>query len=145
MRFIRVATKNTKIYIEQLSLFSVVNFPNADCTSISSSTTTGTCYTSSECTSRSGSASGSCAAGFGVCCVITSSTCGSTVSNNVTYIRNPGYPSSVTPTSTGTCTTTIRKVSDDICQLRKVVGKYLTHNLFTSNNILLLSDLTLKQ
>merc|ERR1711997_400253 len=103
---------------KQFSLFSVVQFPNEDCTSTSSSTTTGTCYTSSECASRSGAASGTCAAGFGVCCVISTSTCGASVSTNNTYIRNPGYPSSYTPTWAGTCTTTIRKVSDNICQLR---------------------------
>merc|ERR1712241_1147558 len=103
---------------KQLSLFSVVQFPNDVCTSTASSTTIGTCYTSSECTSRSGGAEGSCAAGFGVCCVISTSTCGSTVSTNNTYIRNPGYPSSWTPTTTGTCTNTIKKMSDDICQLR---------------------------
>ena len=97
----------------------MVQFPNDACTS-STADTTGTCYTSSECNSRSGTSSGTCAAGFGVCCVITTSTCGATVSTNITYIRNPGYPSSITPTSTGsTCTTTIRKVSDNICQLRK--------------------------
>ena len=96
----------------------MVQFPNDACTS-STADTTGTCYTSSECNSRSGTSSGTCAAGFGVCCVITTSTCGATVSTNITYIRNPGYPSSITPTSTGSCTTTIRKVSDNICQLRK--------------------------
>ena len=142
--------------------------------------------------SRSGSASGSCAAGFGVCCVSTSSTCGASVSTNITYIRNrlvhslrylvllpyrqserqsvvypkapgtvgckgflelclhgilkiaglfsimnlhlckswtwsewtslmrnPGYPSSYTPTATGTCSVTVRKTSDNICQLRE--------------------------
>ena len=105
--------------LEQFSLFSVVQFPNDDCTSSSSSTTTGTCYTSSECSSRSGSSDGSCAAGFGVCCVISTSTCGATVSSNNTYIRNPGYPSSYTPTSTGSCTVTVKKMSADICQLRK--------------------------
>merc|ERR1739838_445363 len=35
-----------------------------------------------------------------------------------TYIRNPNYPSSYTPTSAGTCSYTINKVSDDVCQLR---------------------------
>merc|ERR1712183_113470 len=103
---------------KQFSLFSVVQFPNDECTSSTSTTTIGTCYTSSECTSRSGSASGTCAAGFGVCCVSSTSTCGASVSTNITYIRNPGYPSSVTPTSTGTCSFTISKVSDNICQLR---------------------------
>merc|ERR1719410_1958667 len=83
---------------KQFSLFSVVQFPNDECTSGSSSTTNGTCYTSSECGSRGGAASGTCAAGFGVCCVIS--------------------PSTYTPTTGGTCVFTINKVSDDICQLR---------------------------
>ena len=95
----------------------MVQFPNDECTSSSSSTTNGTCYTSSECGSRGGAASGSCAAGFGVCCVISSTTCDSTISTNTTYIRNPGYPSTYTATA-GTCKYTIGKVSDDICQLR---------------------------
>ena len=107
--------------LEQLPLFSVVHFPNEECTSSSSNTTIGTCFTSSECTSKSGIPSGGCAAGFGVCCVISTSTCSSEVSSNITYIRNPGYPSSITPTTTGTCSFTINKVSDDVCQLRKVL------------------------
>merc|ERR1712107_569334 len=100
------------------SLFSIVQFPNQQCTGSSSSTTYGTCYTSSECTSKGGSADGNCAAGFGVCCVITTSTCSSTITTNTTYIRNPNYPSSYTPSSTGSCTFTVNKVLDDVCQLR---------------------------
>ena len=105
-------------FSEQFSLFSIVQFPNQQCTATSSSTTYGTCFTSSECSSKGGGSDGSCAAGFGVCCVISSSTCGSTISTNTTYIRNPGYPSSYTVSSAGTCKYTINKVSDDICQLR---------------------------
>ena len=104
---------------EQFSLFSIVQFPNDECTSSSSSTTLGTCLTSSECANNGGSADGSCASGFGVCCVISTSTCGASVSTNLTYIRNPGYPGTYTPTSTGTCTFTIYKASGDICQLRE--------------------------
>jgi len=104
--------------LKQLSLFSVVQFPNDECTSSSDSTTMGTCLTSSECTSRSGTASGTCAAGFGVCCVVSTNTCGASLSSNITYIRNPGYPSSYTPSSAGTCSFTINKAADDICQLR---------------------------
>merc|ERR1719393_53491 len=100
------------------SLFSIVQFPNQQCTASSSSSTYGTCYTSSECTSKGGSSDGNCAAGFGVCCVITTSTCSTTISTNTTYIRNPNYPSSYTPSSTGSCAYTISKISDDICQLR---------------------------
>merc|ERR1712113_1286908 len=97
---------------------SIVQFPNLRCTSSTSSTTYGTCITSSECSSRSGSADGNCAAGFGVCCIVSTSTCGDTVSTNTTYIRNPGYPSTYTPSSTGSCAFTISKISSDICQLR---------------------------
>jgi|ERR1712037_157077 len=100
------------------SLFSIVQFPNQQCTGASSSTTYGTCYTSSECSAKGGSADGNCAAGFGVCCVIYTTTCGTAISTNTTYIRNPGYPSSYTASSAGTCTFTFNKVSDDICQLR---------------------------
>lgn len=46
------------------------------------------------------------------------SACGSTLSANTSYIRNPGYPASYTPTSVGTCTYTINKANDDVCQLR---------------------------
>ena len=105
--------------IEQLPLFSIVHFPNEECSSSSSSTRLGTCYTSSECSSKSGTASGSCALGFGVCCVISTSTCGSSVSTNTTYISNPGYPNSITPASTGSCSFTINKAFDDVCQLRE--------------------------
>ena len=103
---------------ETLSLFSIVQFPNQQCTGASSSSTYGTCYTSSECSAKGGSADGNCAAGFGVCCVIYSSTCGTSISTNTTYIRNPGYPSSYTPSSAGSCTFSISKASDDVCQLR---------------------------
>merc|ERR1712048_542281 len=103
---------------KDFSLFSIVQFPNQQCTGSSSTSTYGTCYTSSECTTKGGSADGNCAAGFGVCCVITTSTCSSTISTNTTYIRNPNYPSSYTATSAGTCAYTVSKVSDDICQLR---------------------------
>merc|ERR1712241_1300322 len=59
---------------KQLSLFSVVQFPNDECVSTTSSITTmGTCLTASERTNRAGASSGTCAAGFGVCCVVLTS------------------------------------------------------------------------
>merc|ERR1712106_147116 len=100
------------------SLFSIVQFPDAGCTGSSSSTTFGTCYTATECSAAGGSADGNCAAGFGVCCLITTNTCGAMISTNTTYIRNPGYPSSYTPSSTGNCNFAINKSAADICQLR---------------------------
>ncbi|XP_023330808.1 uncharacterized protein LOC111703166 [Eurytemora carolleeae] len=104
--------RNEKI----LSLFSIVNFPNLECNSLSASFAIGTCYATSECESKGGTTSGSCAAGFGVCCLFSKSACSSTVTNNVSYITNPGFPS--TYNTAGTCTYTINKVSSDICQLR---------------------------
>jgi len=102
----------------QMSLFAIVSFPNQVCTTQSTTTPAGTCQTASECSAAGGQTSGNCAAGFGVCCVVDVSTCSSTIDKNNTYIQNPGFPSSYTPSSTGTCVYTIKKCSDDICQLR---------------------------
>lgn len=100
-----------------ISLFSVVQFPNQVCTTQVGTSIYGTCLTSSECTTAGGSSSGTCAAGFGVCCYISTSTCSTTIQKNNTYITNPSYPSSYTP-ALGSCTFTISKINDDICQLR---------------------------
>merc|ERR1712012_1023881 len=86
-----------------LSLFSVVSFPNNECTASSSSTSEqvlGICFSSTECTGKGGKADGNCASGFGVCCTFELSACSSTVSNNLTYIQNPSYP---TAESSGEC------------------------------------------
>ena len=40
-----------------------------------------------ECSELGGSSAGSCASGFGVCCLFATSTCGSTVSHNCSYVR----------------------------------------------------------
>jgi len=76
----------------------------------------GTCFTTQECMDRQGSASGSCAAGFGVCCVFLASTCGSTVKENCTYVRNPGFPASTS--GLATCTYNILKSDPEVCTLR---------------------------
>ena len=52
--------------------------------------------------------------------VVTTSTCSSSISTNTTYIRNPNYPSSYTPSSAGTCSYTINKVSSMSCSERAV-------------------------
>ena len=63
-------------------VFNVVTFPNSACAA--SNGYNGTCYTSSECTAKGGTASGTCASSFGVCCVFSIS-CGSSSSANNTY------------------------------------------------------------
>ena len=49
-----------------MNIFSVVRFPNKAC---AGSSYNGTCYTTSECSTRGGSSSGTCAGGYGVCCI----------------------------------------------------------------------------
>ena len=53
----------------------------------------GECYTAAQCTARGGSYTSSCAAGFGVCCYTIVTSCSGTVdiTQNNTYIRNPGF------------------------------------------------------
>jgi len=101
------------------SVFSVVQFPNLACTTTSGTYSNGTCFTNSECSAKGGSVQGNCAAGFGVCCVFSVSTSGTTISQNCTYIVNPSYPSTYVPTTTpSTLTYKIAKCQDDICRIR---------------------------
>merc|ERR1712008_176482 len=53
------------------SLFSVVTFPNDECTTVMDPTMRGLCITAEECTDQGGTGSGNCASGFGVCCFTT--------------------------------------------------------------------------
>eukprot|EP00094_Tigriopus_californicus_P011978 TCALIF_11572-PA protein Name:"Protein of unknown function" AED:0.19 eAED:0.22 QI:148/0.58/0.61/1/0.83/0.84/13/0/679 len=96
-----------------LSLFTIVSFQNDPCTSGSGNN--GTCYSSSDCARLGGSSSGSCASGFGVCCLFTK-TCGESTSNNCTYFQNNGYPS--TFDNVGSCQLTVNKANSNVCQLR---------------------------
>merc|ERR1712203_1087236 len=104
------------------SLFSVVSFKNEPCVSSSGTTGSGvnhngTCFTATECTDNSGTASGNCASGFGICCLFTiSGDTGLTVSQNNTYIQNPSFPSVYTDTTA--LTYTINKCADNICAFR---------------------------
>eukprot|EP00094_Tigriopus_californicus_P012709 TCALIF_12286-PA protein Name:"Protein of unknown function" AED:0.00 eAED:0.00 QI:19/1/0.75/1/0.28/0.37/8/0/164 len=69
--------------------------------------------TAEECATKGGSSSGSCAQGFGVCCVF-SLACGGTTSENCTYLVQA---STSTPTA-DPCTFTICKCSSNICRIR---------------------------
>jgi len=107
-----------------ISLFNVIKFKNDPCPSSStlmssgsgSGNRNGTCLTENECSDRSGIAAGGCASGFGVCCVFMISTCGGIVSENCTYVRNPGFPESITDVRT--CKFTIQKCDKGVCSLR---------------------------
>lgn len=96
----------------QFSVFNVVTFPNSVCAA--SSGYNGTCYSSSECTAKGGTASGTCASSFGVCCVFSVS-CGSTMSQNNTYAIMSSYSTS---SDADPCIYTICKSTSDICKIR---------------------------
>jgi len=110
---LKSASSRTENDARQFSLFSIVTFKNDQCTTAAG--LKGVCLTASECASQ-GSASGNCAASFGVCCFIKVDTCGGTVSRNCTYIESPSYPSDYS--TTGDCSYSVTRCQDDICQIR---------------------------
>jgi len=107
---------------KNFSLFSVVTFKNEECTSETTFTggaRAGTCYSTTECSDKKGTASGNCAAGFGVCCMFTDTTSATaSITENRTWIRNKEYPSYATATTAQDFTYTIKKMNTDICQVR---------------------------
>jgi len=103
------------------SVFSIVSFPNEACIS-SLDNTNGTCLSPSDCRIIGGANEGSCASGFGVCCVVRLGTCGGVVTTNVTLLQNPNYPSSYG--SSGTCVYLVKRLSEGICQLRLDFDKF---------------------
>lgn len=100
-----------------LPIFQVVRFPNDVCTG---TTRNGTCFTAEECSSKGGVNEGSCASGFGVCCVIKLA-CGGTTSNNNSYIVQSGVTALSSPCSYSVC-----PCSTDICRIRY---DFTTHTL----------------
>merc|ERR1712223_1382289 len=107
---------------KHFSLFSVVTFGNEECTSGSSVTggaTAGTCYSSTECSDKKGMPSGNCVSGFGVCCVfLNTGAASATITENRTRLRNKEYPSIATATTVQSIVYTVKKMKDDICQIR---------------------------
>jgi len=101
------------------SLFSVVTFPNDECTTVMDPTMRGLCITAEECTDQGGTASGNCASGFGVCCFTTVTDAGA-ITNNVTYIQNEGFPTAVLGTDPVVATPRAFMVQGgaNICQVR---------------------------
>ena len=95
-----------------LSVFNVVTFPNSACGA--SNGYNGTCFTASECEAKGGTASGTCASSFGVCCVFSIS-CGGSSSANNSYAIISSYSTS---SDADPCTYTFCKVNSDVCKLR---------------------------
>jgi len=100
------ATREAKV----LPVFQVVKFPNDIC---AATTRNGTCYTAEECSGKGGTSDGSCASGFGVCCVFALS-CGSSSSENQTYLSQ----SAITTLTNSPCNYQICPCSSNICRIR---------------------------
>ncbi|XP_005180348.3 uncharacterized protein LOC101894483 [Musca domestica] len=77
---------------------------------------TGTCFNAYECRNKGGQAKGECAHGFGVCCIYIAN-CNETISNNITYLVSPSFPSFM-PNNITNCKLKIKLMNDDISQLR---------------------------
>lgn len=92
-----------------IGIFNVVKFQNDPCGG--NNAKNGTCYTTEECEDKGGTASGSCAEGYGVCCIFTLG-CGATKAENMTYFESSGG------SPTGACNAKICKCKENICQLR---------------------------
>ncbi|XP_059078273.1 uncharacterized protein LOC131876800 [Tigriopus californicus] len=102
------------------SIFNIVTFKNDPCTTTGAGNLRGTCMDSTSCSSKGGTASGNCAAGFGVCCLfIVNGACTAeqTIFQNCTYIRNDGYPAADT-TASETCEYKFNRISENLCQIR---------------------------
>jgi len=92
-----------------IPLFQVVKFSNDVCVSDNRN---GTCYTSSECSSRGGTAGTSCASGFGVCCTFVLS-CGNSTSENNSYLIQ-----AASTTLTSACTYEICRIDSSVCRIK---------------------------
>jgi len=109
-----------------LPIFQVVKFPNDVCTG---SSRNGTCYTSEECSTKGGTNDGSCASGFGVCCVFSLS-CGDTSSENQTYLVQSSTTSLTSP-----CTYTICKCATTICRIRFDFSTFVLANAVAGTTV----------
>lgn len=103
---------------KSIGIFNIVKFPNDVCES-DMNAKLGTCFTAEECTTRNGVASGACAEGYGVCCLITLA-CGGTSSSNCTHLTqmNSATPAVDSEILNRQCSYTICPASGTINRIR---------------------------
>merc|ERR1739846_153754 len=112
------ALANDEKQAKNIGIFNVVRFPNAACEG--SNANMGTCYTAEECEDNSGTASGSCADGYGVCCIF-SINCGGKSSQNLTMFMSNNVEA-------GACSAEICKTNSEIVQLRLDFTSFVISN-----------------
>jgi len=93
---------------KNIAIFNVVKFQNTECTG--GNNNPGTCYTTEECEDRKGTADGTCAEGYGVCCIFEINCGGSSSENLTTFMSND--------VQAGACQAKICKIDSDVVQLR---------------------------
>ncbi|XP_031766590.2 uncharacterized protein LOC113509880 [Galleria mellonella] len=96
-----------------LEVFEVVQFEHVSC--VSSSGLEGTCLHEYDCQASEGIPMGTCADGYGTCCV-NEFKCDDHASALVGWFTNPGFPSPSMERLS--CTITLSKASEDIKQIR---------------------------
>jgi len=111
------------------SLFSVVTFPNLECTTDTTPAMTGICVTAEECSNDGdviAQAQGNCASGFGVCCLrrVEGNPNGA-ITSGLTYVQSPQFPQAVTalnPAAGGAVAAVNRAFNimggPNVCQIR---------------------------
>jgi len=100
---------------KSISIFNVVKFPNDACQG--SGNQNGTCYTAEECSSIGGTNAGSCAEGYGVCCTI-SLTCTGTSMSHTSSQNNTHLIMAATTSPPMGCSYSICPLSSNICRIR---------------------------
>jgi len=127
----------TAVYAEEpsakakkaIGIFNIVKFDNDVCDA--GNNMSGTCFTAEECSDRNGVASGSCAEGYGVCCVITL-TCGATTRANCTYLNQQMSNTPATDSdSSQSCTYNICPVTDGVRRIRLEMEQFVLEGPFT--------------
>jgi len=127
----------TAVYAEEpsakakkaIGIFNIVKFNNDVCDT--GNNMNGTCFTAEECSDRNGVASGSCADGYGVCCVITL-TCGATTRTNCTYLSQEMNNDPATDSdSSQSCTYNICPVTDSVRRIRLEMDTFAIEPPFT--------------
>lgn len=100
---------------KSISIFNVVKFPNDACEG--SGNQNGTCYTAEECSSIGGTNAGTCAEGYGVCCTI-SLTCTGTSMSHTSSQNNTHLIMAATTSPPMGCSYSICPLSSNICRIR---------------------------
>jgi len=118
---------------KMISIFNVVKFKNDVCAG--SGNQNGTCYTTEECSNRGGTASGSCAEGYGVCCVV-SLDCGKTSSENCTYL----VQDATTAPDDTCCEYTLCPASSNICRIKLDLTTFVIAGPSTASDAALASN-----